>query len=115
MEAVKILGIDILRDQPFREYQLLEIEQANRPSGQQANSTRDFNTQQFLQILTSPQTVVITEKLATRRNYPLGSEMRLMIGRTVVTSQVVKPATSPETMLNVLVRQLGTDARSMPP
>ena len=31
MEAVKILGIDILRDQPFRDYQLLEIQQANPP------------------------------------------------------------------------------------
>jgi hypothetical protein len=37
MEAVKILGIDILRDQPFREYQLLELQQANGPTGQQAN------------------------------------------------------------------------------
>ena len=84
MEAVKILGIDILRDQPFRDYQLLEIEQANGPTGQKANSTREFNTQQFLQILTSPQTVVITEKLATRRSYQLGSEMRLMIGDRVL-------------------------------
>src|SRR6188508_2888671 len=25
MEAVKVLGVDILRDQPFRDYQLLEI------------------------------------------------------------------------------------------
>jgi putative ABC transport system permease protein len=80
MEAVKVLGIDILRDQPFRDYQLLEIQQANRPTGEQANRSRDFNTQQFLEILTSPQTVVITEKLATRRSYALGSELRLMIG-----------------------------------
>ena len=28
LEAVKVLGIDILRDQPFRDYQLLELEQA---------------------------------------------------------------------------------------
>ena len=46
--------------------------------------SRDFNTQQFLEILTSAQTVVITEKLATRRNYPLGSTMRLMIGDRVL-------------------------------
>lgn len=84
MEAVKILGIDILRDQPFRDYNLLEVQQANGPIGESANKTRDFNTQQFLQILTSPQTVVITEKLSTRRNYPLGSEMRLMIGDRVL-------------------------------
>lgn len=83
MEAVKVLGIDILRDQPFRDYQLLEIEPANRPAGQPAG-VRDFNTQQFLEILTSPQTVVITEKLAARRNYPLGSSMRLMIGDRVL-------------------------------
>ena len=94
MEAVKILGIDILRDQPFRDYQLLEIQKANGPTGQpasaeatagrQANGSRDFNTQQFLQILTSEQTVVITEKLSTRRNYPLGSTLRLMIGDRVL-------------------------------
>ena len=48
MEAVKVLGVDILRDQPFRDYQLLEIQQANGPTGQQANGSRDFNTQQFL-------------------------------------------------------------------
>ena len=92
MEAVKILGIDILRDQPFRDYQLLEIEQANRSTGQQANGrtgqqangSRDFNTQQFLEILTSEQTVVITEKLSTRRHYPLGSTLRLMIGDRVL-------------------------------
>ena len=36
MEAVKVLGIDILRDQPFREYQLLEMttgQQASGPAG----------------------------------------------------------------------------------
>ena len=43
MEAVKVLGIDILRDQPFRDYQLLEIEK--RAGG----GTTDFNTQQFLE------------------------------------------------------------------
>jgi len=102
MEAVKILGIDILRDQPFRDYQLLEIQQASGSAGQQASGpagqpasaeatagrqasgSRDFSTQQFLQILTSAQTVVITEKLATRRNYSLGSTMRLMIGDRVL-------------------------------
>ncbi len=85
MEAVKVLGVDILRDQPFRDYELLEIQQANGPTGQQASGSRDFNTQQFLQILTSPQSVVITEKLATRRGYTLGSELRLMIGDRLLT------------------------------
>lgn len=80
MEAVKVLGIDILRDQPFRDYSLLELE----GDGLSRRLPNEFNTQLFLQILTSPQTVVITEKLASRRRYPLGSEMRLMIGDRVL-------------------------------
>jgi len=85
MEAVKILGVDILRDQPFRDYHLLEIQQPSEGSSPRSpNVTDTFNTQEFLQVLTSPQTVVITEKLATRRNYRLGSELRLMIGDRVL-------------------------------
>src|SRR5688572_22748635 len=81
MEAVKVLGIDILRDQPFRDYQLLQLQ---RLESDGIRSGEDFNTQEFLHILTSAQTVVITEKLATRRNYTLGSELRLMIGDRVL-------------------------------
>jgi putative ABC transport system permease protein len=78
MEAVKILGVDILRDQPFRDYNLLELERSDGPPN------AAFSAQRFLQILTSPQTVVITEKLATRRGYPLGSQLRLLIGDRVL-------------------------------
>lgn len=78
MEAVKVLGIDILRDQPFRDYQLLELQRDGKRRA-------DFNTQQFLEILTSAETVVITEKLATRRGFPLGSTLRLMIGDRVLS------------------------------
>jgi len=83
LEAVKILGIDILRDQPFRDYNLLEIDRPGS-DGSSRRSTEEVNTQAFLQLLTSPQAVVITEKLSTRRNYPLGSELRLMIGDRVL-------------------------------
>jgi putative ABC transport system permease protein len=90
LEAVKVLGIDILRDQPFRDYQLLELEQANK-TGQQADrptGQQEFNTQEFLQILTSEQSVVITQKLAERRNYALGGSMTLMIGDRVLPFKV---------------------------
>lgn len=83
MEAVKILGVDILRDQPFREYQLLEVAEA--PNGSSPQGSQDgLNTQRFLEILTSEQSIVITEKLATRRNYALGSSLTLMIGDRVL-------------------------------
>ena len=84
LEAVKVLGIDILRDQPFRDYQLLELEppQALKPSSPQALT--EYTTQQFLEILTNERSVVITEKLAKRRGYQIGGEMRLMIGDRVL-------------------------------
>ncbi|HEX8031289.1 MAG TPA: FtsX-like permease family protein [Vicinamibacterales bacterium] len=110
MEAVKILGVDILRDQPFRDYQLLELQRAaDEPKGSSLQGSQgsdepkgsslqgaqgslqgspagstEFNTQQFLEILTSAQTVVITEKLAARRQYRLGSSLTLMIGDRVL-------------------------------
>ena len=94
MEAVKILGIDILRDQPFRDYQLLEIQQASRLAGQQASGPTGQQARTSVSRLQYPtvprdpdersRRVVITEKLATRRNYPLGSTLRLMIGDRVL-------------------------------
>ena len=84
MEAVKVLGVDILRDQPFRDYELLQLQRAGDGSSRRLPN-EEFNTQQFLEILTSAQSVVITEKLATRRGYTLGSELRLMIGDRLLT------------------------------
>ncbi len=101
LEAVKVLGVDILRDLPFRDYQLLELQgpdQAPKPSSPQdlkpsspqdlmpssPQDPGDYTTQQFLQILTDERSVVITEKMARRRNLGIGSEMRLMIGDRVL-------------------------------
>src|SRR5688572_31284516 len=89
LEAVKILGIDILRDQPFRDYQLLQLQRldgdslSHRPPND-AEAIDDYTTQQFLEILTNERSVVITEKLAKRRGYQIGGEMRLMIGDRVL-------------------------------
>lgn len=79
MEAVKVLGVDILRDQPFRDYQLLRV---GEPDG--SSSPGSLNTQRFLEILTSEQSVVITEKFAERRGFALGSSLTLMIGDRLV-------------------------------
>src|SRR5687768_16244475 len=84
LEAVKILGIDILRDQPFRDYQLLELDRLEGDGLSCRPPNDDYTTQQFLEILTNERSVVITEKLAKRRNYQIGGEMRLMIGDRVL-------------------------------
>lgn len=82
MEAVRVLGVDILRDQPFREYRLLELGNSQAPGPKpQAD---EITTQQFLQLLTDERSIVITEKLARRRNLQVGSDMRLMIGDRVL-------------------------------
>ena len=85
MEAVKVLGVDILRDQPFRDYNLLDLQRPGEGSRPRPpDATSEFNTQQFLEVLTSQQTVIITEKLATRRHYTLGGPLSLMVGDRVL-------------------------------
>jgi putative ABC transport system permease protein len=79
MEAVRVLGVDILRDQPFRDYRLLELQ-----SAQDRSTDEEVTTQRFLELLTDERSVVITEKLARRRNFAVGSEIRLMIGDRVL-------------------------------
>ena len=88
MEAARVLGVDILRDLPFRDYQLLDVgsPSAQGATGDRAQSAQqDVTTQKFLEILTNERSVVITEKLAKRRGLVIGGEMRLMFGDRVGT------------------------------
>lgn len=68
-ELMRVLGVDILRDRPFREYQLLDVGGAG-----------DLTAQEFLSLLLDPQTVVITEKFARRHGLATGSPLPLVIG-----------------------------------
>ncbi|HXG87782.1 MAG TPA: FtsX-like permease family protein [Vicinamibacterales bacterium] len=83
VEALKVLGVDILRDLTLREY----VVGAAATSGAQPEGLGGdtLTPQRFLELLTSPQSVVITEKLARRRGYSLGDEIRLMAGDRVNT------------------------------
>ena len=69
-EWLKILGVDILRDETFRDYRLLRF--ADR---QQSPTPREF-----LQLLSDPGAIVLTQKLARRHNLDLGSGLDLDIG-----------------------------------
>jgi putative ABC transport system permease protein len=80
-EAVRILGVDMLRDLPFREYRLLEAQSHFANEIQPAQPA--LPAQDFLRLLTNERSVVITEKLARRAGYRLGGEIRLMIGDRV--------------------------------
>ncbi|MBA3270474.1 MAG: ABC transporter permease, partial [Acidobacteria bacterium] len=81
-EALKVLGVDILRDVTLRQY---VIGGAASPAGSPVADGGDINPQRFLELLTSPQSVVITEKLARRRGYAVGGEIQLMAGDRINT------------------------------
>ena len=85
LEAVRVLGIDILRDMPFRDYQLLDVGQGTGNPKKGLPPPEDVTTQKFLEILTNERSVVISEKLARRRGFTIGGEMRMMFGDRVAT------------------------------
>ncbi len=88
-EALRVLGVDILRDRAIRDYAVAAHADGERPGQGEgadvATSGAPLTSQQFLAILTSPQSVVVTEKLARRRGLAVGSEVRLLTGDRVGT------------------------------
>lgn len=85
-EAVKVLGVDILRDRTVRDYAVSAFVKAGAtPAASAADAPLTLSSQAFLELLTSPQSVVITEKLATRRGYRLGDTIHLLAGDRVGT------------------------------
>ena len=68
-EMVRVLGIDILRDRPFREYRLRE-----------GDHQREITTQEFLSLLTDPRAVVLTQAFADRYQLSVGSAVELIVG-----------------------------------
>ncbi len=69
-EPIRVLGVDILRDQPLREYRLL-----NLGRGQGAPTAA-----QFLELLVDRDAVVIAERFAQRHSLRIGSRLMLGIG-----------------------------------
>lgn len=86
-EAVKVLGVDILRDQTVREYGVSSYLAGDAPVARESGegAPLQLSSQSFLTLLTSPQSIVITEKLAKRRGYTLGSEVQLLAGDRINT------------------------------
>jgi putative ABC transport system permease protein len=69
-EAVRVLGVDILRDRAFREYDLVEF----------AGGRRQPPPQEFLTLLLDPRSVITTEILARRHGLRVGDSLELAIG-----------------------------------
>ncbi len=72
-ELLRVLGVDILRDRPFREYRLLQWTRGDRqPTGQE-----------FLQILLDRRAAVITSKYARAHGLSIGSTLPVGVGDRV--------------------------------
>ena len=67
-ETLRLLGVDILRDRSFRDYNLLEF------------GGEDPTPQQFLELLIDAQGLIVTEKYARRSGLRTGDEIDLTIG-----------------------------------
>ena len=70
---VRMLGVDVLRDRPFREYRLLRF----------ARDGRDPRPQELLALLLDPASVVLTERFAGRHGIDLDTPVQLLIGDRV--------------------------------
>ena len=76
-ELVRVLGVDLLRDQPFREHRFAD-----------RSSQREINTQEFLSLLTDSQAVVLAKTFADRHALEIGSSVELIVGDTRVKFRV---------------------------
>ena len=70
---LQVLGVDVLRDRPFREYRLVEF----------ARGGREPSAQELLALLLDSRSVVLTERFATRQGIALDSTVELVIGDRV--------------------------------
>jgi putative ABC transport system permease protein len=69
-ETLRVLGVDILRDRPFRDYRLLEW----------AGGSGEPRPGEFLDLLRDPSSVVLTAKFAGPRGLTVGSTISVNVG-----------------------------------
>ncbi|HCQ97787.1 MAG TPA: hypothetical protein DIU48_00100, partial [Acidobacteria bacterium] len=71
--TMQVLGVDVLRDQPFREYQLVRF----------IRRGRDPRPQELLTLLLDTESVVLTERFASRHGIELDASVELVVGDRV--------------------------------
>jgi putative ABC transport system permease protein len=83
-EMMRVLGVDVLRDRPLREYQLTGTG-ADAGVGGQGGATpgagaAPMTAQDFLSLLLDPHAVILTERYARRHGLQVGSRLALVFG-----------------------------------
>jgi putative ABC transport system permease protein len=87
-EALKVLGADILRDLPFREYRLLDLGDPVL-SDVNADDGDGIDPRRFLELLLDPDAIVLTEKYARRNDLQVGARVEVIAGDQSRTLEVV--------------------------
>ncbi len=77
LAAVRLLGVDILRDRPFRDYPLVD-----------GDTPRAVTTQGFLDLLTDPQSIILTRAFTDRHGLDIGDRVDLVAGERTVALRV---------------------------
>ena len=70
---LRVLGVDVLRDRPFRDYQLLRFSRQGRTP----------RAQELLDVLLDPASIVLTERFARRHGIDVETPVRLVVGDLV--------------------------------
>jgi putative ABC transport system permease protein len=84
-EILRMLGVDILRDQPFREYNLLEwTDPAAGRVTSDARSPQGLAAQEFLGLLLDPASAVVAARFAQPRGLTVGSTFDVNVGDRIV-------------------------------
>lgn len=87
-EAMRVLGVDILRDRPFRDYPVLNIVPDEPQPASRSRSSEEITTQRFLELLTDERAIVIPQVFAERHGLSIGGELRLMAGDRIVPYRI---------------------------
>lgn len=77
-ELVRVLGVDILRDTPIREYRLIDF----------GGEGKAPPARQLLELLVDPASILVTETFAGRHGLELGAEVEMAIGDRVARMRI---------------------------
>ncbi len=77
-ETLHVLGVDILRDQAVRDYALVDFGEGRRQP----------TPREFLDLLKNPNSIILTQKLAQRHGWQVGSEVPLTCNDQIITMHV---------------------------
>ncbi|MEN3337483.1 MAG: putative transport system permease protein [Acidobacteriota bacterium] len=81
-ETLRLLGVDVLRDQPFRDYNLLEWGVAPKRDAARATSGTkpDLRTTEFLGLLLDPASAIVAARFAVPRGLGVGATLPVNVG-----------------------------------